>query len=371
MNKVLITGGAGFIGSHIADLFLKKGYQVKVLDNLSSRTHFDKWPEYLDPKIEKIKGDVRSKKDLTEALTGVDFVIHLAAFMDLVPQFSQFVETNIKSTAMIYELIIKNNLKVKKIIIASSQFVYGEGRWNCLKHGEVFPKNRNLQELENSKWDPVCPIGNEKIKPLPNLESYQDPPNTYAISKYTQELIGIKLGRLYQIPTVALRYSIVHGSRQSFKNMYSGALRIFTLQMSNGKQPTIYEDGGQLRDYVSVHDVAMANLKVLEDKRADFQIFNVGGGKAYSVLELANMIAKRLNVKINPKITREFRLGDIRHAISDITKLKQLSWEPKISEEETILEYINWVKTQKIVKDYAKKSEKNLRQMGSLRKVKK
>lgn len=368
--KVLITGGAGFIGSHTADLLLEHGYQVRILDNLSPRTHFGKWPDYLNPEIEKVKGDVRNKLDLEKALKGIDYVFHIAALMDLLPEFSEFVDTNIKSTALIYELILEKKFPIKKIIIASSQFVYGEGRWNCPKHGEVFPKNRNLQDLENSKWDPVCPIGNEKIKPLRNLESYQDPPNTYAISKYTQELIGIKLGRLYKIPTVALRYSIVHGSRQSFKNLYSGALRIFTLQMLNDKQPTIYEDGGQLRDYVSVHDVAMANLKVLEDKQADFQIFNVGGGKAYSVLELVNMIAKRSNAKISPKITREFRLGDIRHAVSDISKLNKLGWKTKMSEEEAISDYIEWIKTQRIIMDNVKKTESNLREMGTLRKIK-
>jgi len=368
--KVLITGGAGFIGSHTADLLLKKGYRVSALDNLSPRTHFGKWPGYLDSRIEKIKGDVRNKKDLLVALSGVDYVFHLAALMDLLPQFSQFVDTNIKSTALIYELIVEHKLPIKKVVIASSQFVYGEGRWYCAKHGNVFPKQRILTDLENGNWDPVCPIDDEKITPLLNLESHQDPPNQYAISKYTQELIGLKLGRLYQIPTVALRYSIIHGSRQSFKNAYSGALRIFALKMLQGKNPPVYEDGQSLRDYISVHDVANANLKVLEDKRADFKVFNVGSGIAYSVLELAEMIAKVLGVKIKPKIVGEFRLGDIRHAVSDISKLKNLGWKPEVSEENAIAEYVEWIKRQKITKDWVNLSEKHLREIGTLRKIK-
>lgn len=368
--RVLITGGAGFIGSHTADLLLKKGYKVKILDNLSPSTHFGSWPEHLDSAIEKIKGDVRKKSDLEKALKGTNFVIHLAAFMDLRPEFSQFFETNTKSTALIYELIVKNKLPVKKIIIASSQFVYGEGRWKCPVHGEVFPKSRELVDLGKSKWDPVCPIGSERITPLPSVETHQDPPNQYAISKYTQELIGLRLGKLFNIPTVVLRYSIAHGPQQSLKNFYSGALRTFTLQLLTGGQPTVFEDGRQLRDYVSVYDVASANLTVLENEKANFEIFNVGGGVGLSVLELAKLVAKKLGVNFKSEISGQFRLGDIRHAVSDISKLKNLGWKPKISEEKAVSDYIDWVKTQKISKNYLELAEENLRKMGTLRKAK-
>jgi len=371
MSTVLITGGAGFIGSHTADLLLKKDYQVRVLDNLSETTHFGKWPDYLDNRIEKIKGDVTSKDDLANALKGVDYVIHLAAFMDLVPQFEKFVDTNIRSTALIYELIVVNKLPIKKVVIASSQFVYGEGRWYCSRHGEVFPQERKVPDLKKEKWDPVCPVAGEKISSKPNLESHQNPPNQYAISKYTQELIGIKLGRLYNIPTVALRYSIVHGPRQSFKNAYSGALRIFALEMLAGRKPPAYEDGESLRDYVSVYDVGSANVLVMENKKADFEVFNVGGGKAYSVIDLGKIVAKSLGVNIKPAIVGEFRLGDIRHAISDISKLKKLGWQPKLLEEKAVADYVNWLKHQNTAKDYVSISRENLSQMGTLIKVEK
>lgn len=231
------------------------------------------------------------------------------------------------------------------------------------KYGEVCPAQRLLADLEKGKWDPVCPIGNEKTIPLPNLETHQDPPNAYAISKYTQELIGLKLGRLYDIPTVVLRYSIAHGPRQSIRNFYSGALRIFTLQLLSGKSSTIYEDGRQLRDYVSVYDVARANVLVLENDQANYEVFNVGGGQSYSVLELFEMIAKKLGLSVNPKLTGEFRLGDIRHAVSDISKLSSLGWRPQKREEESVAEYIDWIKTQKIDKSYLEESEKSLRKM--------
>lgn len=366
-KKILITGGAGFIGSHTADELLKRGYKIRILDNLSPKSHFGKWPNYLDPKFEKIKGDVRQREVLLEALRGVDYVIHLAAQMDLLPEYSSFFDINVTSTALLYELIVPQKLPVKKIVVASSQFVYGEGRWICAKHGAVYPDVRAVRKLEEGDWDPVCPEGEEKITYFSNLESHQNPPNQYAISKYTQELIAIKLGKLHNIPSVAIRYSIAHGPRQSLKNAYSGALRIFTLQMLNNLPPTIFEDGLQKRDYVSVYDIARANALVLEDKRADYQIFNVGSGKAYTVLDLARMIKKKLKKTLPLVPTGEFRIGDIRHAVSDIDKLRQIGWKPQDMEEKVVAEYIDWVLKQKLKRKYFLEALQNLRKAGVVR----
>lgn len=369
--KVLVTGGAGFIGSHTCDLLLKKGYQVRILDNLSPKTHNNKWPEYLDPRIEKIKGDVRKKKDWETALEGVSYVIHLAAWMDLMPEFSKFFSINVVGTANLYETIVSKQLPIKKIVVASSQFVYGQGRWKCQKDGIVYPEDRTESDLENGIWDPKCPKCQGQITSLTNTEDYQNPPNQYAISKYTQELMAIKLGQLHQIPSTALRYSIVHGGRQTLKNVYSGALRIFALQLASGQNPTIFEDGKQIRDYVSVKDVALANVLVMESPEADFEVYNVGGGKAYSVIELAKKIAKQLKVKVDFKASGNYRKGDIRHACSGIEKLKKLGWKPQSSEEENIKEFLKWFKqNQNLNLNNLKNSEIKMTKLGVLKSTK-
>lgn len=367
--KVLIIGGAGFIGSHTADELFKRGHSIRILDNLSPKTHFGRWPSYLNPAYDKIKGDARSRKDLLKAIHGIDVVIHLAAQMDLTLDFSNFFDINVTSTALLYELIVSKKLPIKKVIVASSQFVYGEGRWKCLKDGEVYPKPRSIQRLMKGQWVPLCPTCNGRINPLSNLETHQDPPNQYAISKYTQELIALKLGKLYNIPSVVMRYSIVHGPRQSLKNAYSGALRVFALMMLKNKSPLIFEDGKSLRDYVSIYDAACANALVLESEKANYEVFNVGGEKAYTVLQLASLIARDLDKKIDLKPSGEFRVGDIRHAISDITKLKALGWKPMDDEEKVVREYLDWVRDQKLDKDYLFLALTNMRNSGVLRKV--
>lgn len=368
-KKVLIIGGAGFIGSHTADELAKRGYEIRILDNLSPKTHFGVWPEYLNDDYEKIQGDVRDRQVLERSLEGVDFVIHLAAIMDLMPDYSVFFDTNVTSTALLYEIIVAKNLPIQKVVVASSQFVYGEGRWKCKDDGVVFPKQRLVEDMDKSIWDPKCPVCQGNISPLLNKEEHQDPPNQYAISKYTQELIALKLGRLNNIPSSAMRYSIVHGKRQSLKNAYSGALRIFTLKMIRGEEPTIFEDGCSLRDYVSVYDVARANADVLQSDKANYENFNVGSGRALTVLELAKMVMETLGKDFNLKPCGEFRLGDIRHAVSDIKKLKGIGWTPEDSEEDIVEEYVSWVKTQKLDQNYLAEAEKKMHELGVLKKV--
>lgn len=368
--KVLITGGAGFIGSHSADELFKRGYKIRILDNLSTKSHFGKWPDYLNPAFEKVKGDVRDRKTLEKALEGIDYVIHLAAIMDLMPDYSIFFDHNVTPTALIYEIVVQKKFKIKKVIVASSQFVYGEGRWKCQKHGQVFPKLRTIQMMYQGQFDPKCSYGCENITPLLSQESHQDPPNQYAISKYTQELIALKLGRLNNIPSVAMRYSIVHGPRQSLKNAYSGSLRIFTLKMLADHNPPIFEDGLSIRDYISVYDVAQANALILESEMANYEIFNVGSGKAITVLDLARLIKALLGKdKIRLKPCGQFRVGDIRHAVSDISKLKKIGWRPKDTEENIVKEYIDWVKMQKLDQDYLEMAERQMKKLDIIRKL--
>lgn len=369
MAKVLVIGGAGFIGSHTADELAKRGYDIRILDNLNPKTHGDSWPDYLSPDYEKIKGDVRNSDDLLKALQGVDYVIHLAAQMDLMPQFSVFFDTNVTSTGLLYELIVEHQLPIQKVLVASSQFVYGEGRWKCAKDGVIFPKLRTPEQLARQEWNPVCPECGGVITHLLNQESHQDPPNQYAISKYAQELIALKIGRNYNIPSAAMRFSIVHGPRQSLKNAYSGALRIFTLKMLAGEKPTIFEDGQSLRDYVSVYDVARGNADILENEKANYEAFNIGGGKEYTVLQIADMVGQALGLQMDLQPVGEFRVGDIRHAVSDIAKLESLGWKPQMSEEEVIKEYVTWVKEQQIDPKYLQQAEEQLRKSQVVQKV--
>lgn len=369
-GKVLVTGGAGFIGSHTADLLLEEGYEVRVLDNLSEPVHAEKiWPDYLSSDLEKVLGDVRNREDWEEALDGVDFVIHLAAYQDLLPNYSKFFTTNTVGTSLLYEIIVEKRLPIKKIIVASSQFVYGEGKYMCGKDGVVYAPPRQLEDLEKGQWDPRCPVCGGKVVSQPLTEDYANPRNQYSISKYSQELIGLNLGQLNNIPTVALRYSIVQGPRQSFRNAYSGVLRIFTLKNLRGEPAPIYEDGQQLRDYVNVEDVARATLLVLENDRADYQVFNVGGGKGYTVLDFANIVAGATGFKGAPRMAGEFRLGDTRHSVSDISKLESLGWSPTKSPKDSVQEYVSWIKTQKMDKDYTGEAEEKMRELGTLRKA--
>lgn len=369
-GKVLVTGGAGFIGSHTADFLLENGYEVRVLDNLSEPVHAEEvWPGYIPPAVEKVLGDVCNRGDWEGALEGIDYVIHLTAYQDLLPNYSKFFLTNTVGTALLYEIIVEKKLPIKKVVVASSQFVYGEGKYRCEKDGVVYALPRQLENLSKGRWEPLCPVCGGKITPQPLTEDYANPRNQYSISKYSQELIGLNLGQLNDIPTVALRYSIVQGPRQSFRNAYSGVLRIFTLKNLQGEPAPIYEDGGQLRDYVNVEDVAQANLLVLKDPRADYQVFNVGGGRGYAVLEFAEIVAEATGFKGEPRMTGEFRLGDTRHSISDISKLKARGWSPTKSPKDSVGDYVDWIRTQNLGKDYTVGAEEKMRELGTLRRA--
>jgi dTDP-L-rhamnose 4-epimerase len=366
-STVLITGGAGFIGSHTADAALAKGWRVRVMDALLPPVHEGEvWPNFLPPEAEKIKGDVRNAEDWERALDGVDCVFHFAAYQDLLPNFSRFFHVNTVGTSLLYEIIARKKLPVRKIVVASSQFVYGEGKYRCQRDGVVFPEYRDPKDLARGRWDPPCPKCGANISPLELTEDHQNPRNQYSISKYTQELIGLRLGLLHNIPTVAMRYSIVQGARQSFRNAYSGVLRIFTLKMMNGESPPVYEDGLQLRDYVHVKDVARANLLVMERDDTNWQIFNVGGGRGYTVLDFAAIVGEILGKKIPPQLSGEYRLGDTRHSVSDISKLRALGWQPTLTPREAVAEYAAWIRTQHVDKKYIAEAERTLRATGVL-----
>ena len=344
-QKILITGGAGFIGSHTADALAKKGYRIRILDNLQKEVHAGKWPGYVRNKgYELVRGDVREKRAWQRALRGVSFVYHFAAYQDQRLDFSTFFETNTVSTALLYECIVEKKSPVKKVILASSQFVYGDGMYRCNHSPHIFyPDLRALAQFEKGKWDILCPHG-KAARFIPFREGQPvRPTNSYGLSKEALERLALRLGKTYGIPTTAFRYSIVQGPRQSPKNLYSGALRIFVSQALAGVPLTVYEDGRATRDFVSVKDVVAANMLALTNRKTDFEIYNVGGGKAHTVLGFAQAVKRitRTGSKIG---IGGFRRTDTRHAVSDISKLKKLGWRPKHTIEESIAAYAEWFK---------------------------
>jgi dTDP-L-rhamnose 4-epimerase len=366
---ILVTGGAGFIGSHTVDALLTKGHQVRILDNLAKPVHTKGKPDYIPSEAEFILGDVRHKSDLERALQGIDIVFHLAAYQDYLPDFSKFFQVNAVGTALIYEIIVEQSLPVQKVIVASSQAVMGEGRYLCAGCGDVYPNIRELYRLQRRIWEPLCPVCGGEINPGLSDEAVKNPQNQYAMSKYSQEMIAINLGRRYKIPSVGLRYSIVQGPRQSFYNAYSGAARIFCLYTFFKKAAKIYEDGHQIRDYINIADVVSANLMVMEDVRADYEVFNVGGGTPYTVLELLEIVSGVFDSNLAPEISGEFRFGDTRHIISDISKLKALGWEPKYTPQKSIKDYKDWLKEQVDIEDILNYVELELKRLKVVRSV--
>jgi dTDP-L-rhamnose 4-epimerase len=313
-------------------------------------------------------------------LRNIDAVFHLAAYQDYLPDFSTFVHVNAVSTALLYEVIADSHLPIKKVVIGSSQAVYGEGKYLCRgcpasaaaggpRDPIRFPALRDDGQLKAGRWDVVCPECGATMEPQWTDEAAASAHNAYAISKYTQDLIAMVLGRRYDIPTVCLRYSIVQGSRQSFRNAYSGVLRIFAQRILTGRPPVCYEDGNQLRDYVAVQDVVRANLLALEDSRADFQIFNVGGNRRVSVSEYARLIGERSGRFIEPQIPGIYRFGDTRHIFSDVTRLKALGWEPRVPLEQTVDEYLDWIRADPSFRDHSVGADKRMEMLGVLRKA--
>ena len=354
-GKVLITGGAGFIGSHTADALRAKGYRVRIVDALLPPVHNGRparsasgsdaggWPSYsLGKGYELIRADVRKKETWVKALKGVHYVYHLAAYQDQREDFSTFFTTNTVSTALLYETVVSRKLKVKKVILASSQFVYGDGIYTCTHSGKAFlPELRTLTQFKSKKFDILCAHGSPARYNSFREDQPTMPTNSYGLSKIALETLAMRLGKTYGIPTVALRYSIVQGERQSPRNLYSGALRIFITQALANKPLTVYEDGHQRRDFVNVHDVVAANILVLKNKKADFNVLNVGGGKAYTVREFAKLV-KDVTKSDAPIKLSGFRRTDTRHAVSDITKIKKLGWKPRFTPEKSVRDYVAW-----------------------------
>lgn len=368
--SILVTGGAGFIGSHVVDALLLAGYKVRILDNLAPPTHDGKLPAWINKKAEFALGDVRKKEDWQKAMQNIDAVIHLAAYMDFHLDFSTYVMTNINSLALLYECIVEKNLPIKKIIFSSSQSVYGEGKYECKIHGVQYLSGRTEEQLLKKDWEQHCPGCGDEVAPVAELEDdILQPEIPYAISKWAGEKWLKIMGKKYNIPSVSLRYSIVLGARQSFRHYYSGALRAFAVNVLNNEPIQMNEDGMQIRDFVHVKDVAAAHLRVLEDKRADFEEYNVGSGINTRVEDLAQIVAQEAGVKFNPVINNRYRVGGARHSLMNIAKLKKLGWKPEHNLQEMVHDYLEWVKQFEDLSGVLKNTEEKMKADGLIKNV--
>lgn len=361
MSKVLVTGGLGFIGSHTVDMLIDKGYDVCVIDNLEKQVHLGKKPTYANDKAEYIIGDIRTKSLIKKSIENVDYIIHLAAAVGVSQSFWQpvkYMDVNATGTANIYEAITKSpsaKKRIKKIVVASSKSIYGEGAYMCKKHGLIYPNTRAIEQLKKAEWEVVCgecsesvsPVGIVESKPAQNL-------NPYALSKYVTERIAIDYSSALNMPTVAFRYFNVFGTRQSLSNPYTGVIAIFLSRLKNKEQPILFEDGEQLRDFIHVSDIARLNVLALEKGEG---VYNVGTGKPTSLKQMAKSLGGLLGVDIEPNISGDFRHGDNRHDYANASLMhRDFNTTAKKDLVEGLKELVEWSEKEN-AKDFFKKQQ--------------
>jgi dTDP-L-rhamnose 4-epimerase len=369
VTRALVTGGAGFIGSHTVDALLARGYDVRVLDLLTPPVHDGTVPAYLPREVEFQRGDVRDPDAMRRALRDVDVVYHFAAYQDYLPDFSTFFSTNAAGTALLYELIVAEFRRVGLVVVASSQAVYGEGRYDCAGCGVVYPGPRPEEQLAAGRWEQTCPRCGGPVLPGWTDESVMRPHNSYGLSKRDQDDMVTLLAARYQVPSVAFRYSIVQGTRQSFRNAYSGALRSFTVQVASDAPALVYEDGRQLRDYVSIKDVVRANLLPLDRPAMAYQAYNVGGHRSVTVLELVREVGAAVGREREPLVPGLYRVGDTRHIRSDVSRLEALGWSVREPLADTVREYVAWAMAEPGFRNEATAAQERMRALGVLRSV--
>jgi len=372
--NILVTGGAGFIGSHTIDALIQKGYNVRILDNLQKTVHPKGVPGHINPRAEFVMGDVRNKRDWEMSLHGIDAIYHFAAYQDYLTDFSTFFHVNAVSTALLYEILVEKKItsKIRKVVVAASQAVMGEGRYRCpacfVKDRQFsYPAIRLEKQLSGGQWDHRCDRCRQALEWQPSDETVVNPCNQYALSKYSQEQIALQLGKRYSIPSVVMRYSIVQGPRQSFYNAYSGAMRIFALSLLFDRRPIIFEDGNQIRDYVNIEDVVDANLLVLENPAADGRAFNVGGNHPWTVNAFYETMQAVVARTAEPLKSGYYRYGDTRHIFSDISSLTSLGWAPSRSIRKSIADYWEYLNMHQDADNILEFAEKQMKQQQVIR----
>jgi len=375
MKNILITGGAGFIGSNIALKLINKGYKLTVLDNLSPQIHGDN-PENTSPlyrsiidKVKFIEGSVTSKEDWVNALENQDAIIHLAAETGTgqsMYEIKKYIDVNIGGTAIMLDYLTNNTHQVKKVIIASSRAIYGEGRYRCEEHGIVYPTEREDKDMGIGYFSCKCPFCKNNVKLLPTSEDSKiHPTSVYGITKQNQEQLVLTVCKSLNIAAVGYRYQNVYGPGQSLSNPYTGILSIFSTRIKNGNSINIFEDGKETRDFVYIEDVADATILGLEKEEANGQVYNVGTGVATDIITVAHTLSKFYNRKTQIQISGNYRLGDIRHNFADVSKIKsELGFEPQWSFEKGIKTFTNWVNEQEIPEDKYEASIKEMKNKG-------
>ncbi|MEK6398541.1 MAG: NAD-dependent epimerase/dehydratase family protein [Terriglobus sp.] len=348
-KQILITGGAGFVGSHLADGLLAAGHSVRVLDDLTPQVHPVGPPDYLSPDVELVRGDVRDPNLLKDVLRGVDRVYHFAAAVGVgqsMYEISRYMSVNTQGTAELLQAILDTRSPIEKLVVASSMSIYGEGRYRCGKCGRnAVPPVRSIAQLQESKWDLRCDVCDGVLKPLPTAEDKPSEINSmYALSKRDQEELCLIYGRTYGLPVTALRFFNIYGTRQALSNPYTGVAAVFSSRMLNGNAPVVFEDGEQMRDFVSVHDIVRANMLAMERPESNNEVINIGCGKPITIKRVAQLLAEALGRDTQPVVTHKFRAGDIRHCYADISKAARLlGYQPQVTHEEGFRELAQWL----------------------------
>ncbi|HET7185040.1 MAG TPA: NAD-dependent epimerase/dehydratase family protein [Terriglobales bacterium] len=350
-KKVLVTGGAGFLGSHMVDALLRRGDSVRVFDNLTPQVHPAGLPDYLPRDVDVLRGDMRDADRLRDAVRNVDVIFHLAAAVGVgqsMYEIAHYVGVNTQGTANLLQLLLDTKVKVEKLIVASSMSIYGEGRYLCSSCGEVAPPVRSQQQLLRKEWDTTCPRCDCTLTPLPTGESKPlQCSSIYSLSKRDQEEMALLFGRTYGLPVVAMRYFNIYGPRQALSNPYTGVAAIFASRLLNRRAPMVFEDGRQKRDFVSVHDVVQANLLAMEREQANGMALNVGSGEPVTIEQVAQVLAIALDTVIPAEITGKYRAGDVRHCYADISAAgRVLGYKPKVRFAEGIRELVQWLREQ-------------------------
>lgn len=350
-KNVLITGGAGFVGSHLADALLQHGHKVRIFDNLTAQVHGDGVPGYLSSQMELVRGNIQDAAAVRGALEGIEVVFHLAAAVGVgqsMYEIEHYMGTNTQGTAVLLQELLNRKSQVQKLVLASSMSIYGEGKYLCAQCGEVAPGLRSNDQLRAKRWEAECPTCGEPLAPVPTDESKPlQCSSIYALSKKDQEEMCLLFGRTYGLPVVALRYFNIYGTRQSLSNPYTGVAAIFASRLMNGNPPLIFEDGRQMRDFVSVRDVVQANLLAMERSAADGMALNIGSGEPISISEVAAELSRAMDRNIPAVLTLKYRAGDVRHCFADISAAgERLGYVPKVRFAEGLKDLVEWLCSQ-------------------------